>query len=138
MKRPYAKKSPARLDREITEALKRRATKKSHARAKELFYLSEDQQGGKYAEHFERFDNLGDAIDMLARLPAGSITYGNSVEGPKFMLVWAAPAYSELLYWTDGDLNVQDKRREEAAAIKKQQTKRYGNLDARFRQAIKQ
>lgn len=74
---------------------------------------------------------------MLARLPEGSITYGNAAEGPKFMLVWAAPAHTELLYWTDGDLNVQDATREEARAIKKRQAKRYGDLDARFRKSIK-
>jgi len=132
-------KSPTQLDREIAEALAGRKTKPAASAAKkhELFYLSEDQQGGRHAEHIERFDNLPAALDMLARLPEGSITYGNAAEGPKFMLVWAAPAHTELLYWTDGDLNVLDATREEARAIKKRQTKRYGNLDARFQRALK-
>ena len=141
--RQKSRKSPAQLDREITAALtpgrkKRSATTTATAAKKhELFYLSEEQQGGKHAEHIERFDNLPAALDMLARLPEGSITYGNAAEGPKFMLVWAAPTHTEMLYWTDGDLNVLDATREEARAIRKRQTKRYGDLDERFRKAVK-
>lgn len=106
-------KTPAQLDREIAEALgdhkrpKSKARGQVKARGHELFYLSEDQHGGKSAEHFERFDNLAEAIDMLARLSVGSITYGNAADGPKFMIVWAAPAQTDLLYWTDGDLSAQ-------------------------------
>jgi hypothetical protein len=106
-------KTPAQLEREIAEALSDHKRPKSKARGQvkarghELFYVSEDQQGGKSAEHFERFDTLAEAIDTLARLPVGSITYGNAADGPKFMIVWAAPAQTDLLYWTDGDLNVQ-------------------------------
>lgn len=136
-------KSAAQLDREIAEVLSQKRKLPAawtKALKHELFYLSdlsEDQQGGKHAAHIERFDNLRDAIDMLARLPEGSITYGNAHQGPKFMIVWAAPAHSELLYWTDGDLNVADETRKEARTIKKKQTKRYGDLDQRFRQALK-
>ncbi len=137
-------KSPAQLDREIAEALTQgrghrpaRRSSTSDARAHELFYLSEDQQGGKHAEHIERFDNLRDAVDMLARLPVGSITYGNAAEGPKFMLVWAAPEHTEMLFWTEGDLNVQDSTREEAAAVRKRQTRLHGNLDERFKRVLR-
>lgn len=125
-------KSPAQLDREITEALARPTAKKH-----ELFYLSEDQQGGKHAEHIERFDNLPAALDMLARLPVGSITYGNAADGPKFMLVWAAPEHTDMLFWTDGDLNVLDSTAASSRAIRKQQTKLYGDLDKRFQGALK-
>jgi hypothetical protein len=131
------KKSASQLDREITEVLmagqKPPATR---AGKHELFYLSEDQTGGRHAEHIERFDNLRDALTMLAQLPAGSITYGNAAQGPKFMLVWAAPEHTEMLYWTDGDLNVLNQIRTEAREIKKRQTKRYGDLDKHFRQAL--
>lgn len=73
----------------------------------ELFYLSEDQQGGKHAVHFERFDRLVDAVDMLGRLPHGSITFGTARTGPQFMIAWAAPEHTDMIHWTDGDLNAQ-------------------------------
>jgi hypothetical protein len=132
------KKSRAQLDREIYETLAAgRKPPATRAGKHALFYLSEDQTGGRYAEHIERFDNLRDALDMLAQLPAGSITYGNAAEGPKYMLVWAAPAHTDMLYWTDGDLNVLNLIRREAREVKERQFKRYGNLDKRFQQALK-
>lgn len=94
------------------------------SRKHDLFYLSEDQQGGKYVEHVERFDNLNEAIDMLARLPHGSITYGTAEEGPKFMIVWAAPAHTDLLYWTDGDLNAQSATQDATKEIRDRQAPR--------------
>lgn len=137
------KKSPARLNREITDFLAKnplRDSSRRRARGHELFYVSEDQQGGKHAEHFERFDDLAEALDALARLPAGSITWGNADEGPKFMIVWAAPETSDLLYWTDGDLNVQESARDETIQIRERQAGRtkgaQAYFDDRFRRAV--
>jgi hypothetical protein len=50
---------------------------------------------------------LTDAVDMLGRLPQGSITYGVARTGPQFMIAWAAPSHSDSIYWTDKDLNAQ-------------------------------
>jgi hypothetical protein len=131
--RHATRKRAGQLDREIAAVLAKelpKAKKATAAQKHELFYLSEDQQGGKYAEHVERFDNLRDALIMLARLPTGSITYGNAAEGPKFLLVWAAPKYNSLLHWTGS--GVQDATRKEAKAIRERQTKRYGDLQKHF------
>jgi hypothetical protein len=111
------RKTAAQLDREIAKAL---APKKA-PRPFDLFYLSEDQQGGKHATHFERYDNLTDAIDTLARLRHGSITYGNAKDGPKFMIVWAVPEHTDLLYWTDGDLSAQPRLQDETKEIRDRQ-----------------
>ena len=117
------KKSPAQLDREIAQAL--RSGKKPRGEARryihELFYVSDDQQGGRHAEHVEQFDNLGDAVELLARLPQGSVTYGNASTGPQFTIVWAAPEQSDLLYWTDGDLNKQEAVRVQTREIRDKQ-----------------
>jgi hypothetical protein len=137
------KKKAAQLDREIEDWLDKnplKDSKRRRARAHELFYVSEDQQGGKHAEHFEQFNDLGEALDTLARLPAGSITYGNADEGPKFMIVWAAAKHTPLLYWTDGDLNVQGSIREETIQIREEQAKRtkgaQAYFDERFRREV--
>jgi len=99
-------KKAAQLDREIAAALARKPLTARKA-AHELFYVSADQQGGKVAEQIERFHDLAEALDTLARLSQGSITYGNAADGPQYMIVWAAPEHTDLLYWTDGDLNAQ-------------------------------
>lgn len=118
-----ARKTAAQLDREIAEALGHaRPTKQSkRRRAHDLFYLSEDQQGGKYAAHFEHYGSLAEAIDALARLPQGSITHGNAEDGPQFMIVWAAPAHTDLLYWTDGDLSAQPRAQDHTKAVRDRQ-----------------
>ena len=118
---PRANKSSAQLDREIADALatdgrQRRAVERRAAH--ELFYVSDDQRGGRHAEHVEQFDNLGDAVEFLARLPQGSVTYGNALSGPQFMIVWAAPEHNDLLYWTDGDLNTQESTRAKTREIR--------------------
>jgi len=95
-----------------------RGWKSATRRAHELFYVSEDPQGGKHAEHFEQYTNLEDAVDTLARLSQGSITYGNAEQGPQFMIVWAAPAHTNLLYWTDGDLSAQPDTQAATKAIR--------------------
>ncbi len=119
------KKSVAQLDREIAEALANPSSKEAKSRAKRrkfgLFYLSDQQEGGKSAVHFERFDKLAPAIDALARLPQGSITYGNAEDGPQFMIVWATPQHTDLLYWTDTDLNVQPGTQVATKAIRDRQ-----------------
>ena len=132
-----AKKSVAQLDREIAEVLSKKPPKTSAASRHELFYLSEEQQGGKHAQHIEQFNKLGDALDMLAKLPAGSITYGNAAEGPKFMIVWAAPEHTDLLYWTDGDLNAQSAIRDQTIKIRERQAKRTKGASAYFDERFK-
>jgi hypothetical protein len=122
-----AKKTADQLNREIATALgykipaRTKAQKAEVRRQHDLFYVSDDQQGGKHAEHFEHFGSLGEAIDTLARLAHGSITYGNAQDGPKFMIVWAAPEHTDLLYWTDGDLNVQSGTQAATKAIRDRQ-----------------
>ena len=52
-----ARKTAAQLDREIADALSSPKARKKR-RDYELFYVSEDQQGGMNAEYVERYDNL--------------------------------------------------------------------------------
>jgi len=118
------RKTASQLDREIAEALGHRSPSsrtKARPRGHELFYVSEDQQGGRAAEHFEQYDNLAEALDTLARLPHGSITYGSADEGPQLMIVWAAPEHTDLLYWTDGDLSAQPRAQDATKAIRDRQ-----------------
>lgn len=107
--RHHATKKPSQLDREIAESLRAPPSSKNanKLRGHELFYISADQQGGTSAEMIERFSSLAEALDTLARLPAGSITAGNALAGPQLMIVWAAPKHTDLLYWTDGDMSAR-------------------------------
>lgn len=136
------KSTAAQLDREIAEVLARpskRPKKKKSPPKNELFYLSEDQQGGRHADHIERFDNLGDALDTLAKFPAGSITYGTAAEGPTVMIVWAAPTHTDSLYWTDDDLNAQPAAQAITRDVRRRHAGKYAGLTyfgKRFRQRI--
>jgi hypothetical protein len=121
------RKSPARLDYEIARALSGEET--AHAPTPDRFYVSDDTQGGPHARRLGQFDDLTDALDALVDLRQGSITHGDEKGGRELMIVWAVPAYTDVLYWTDGDLNVPDETRTEVRRIRDRQAK--GSRDSR-------
>ena len=140
-------KTNVQLDREIAASLKSAVKARPNAGARttprthELFFLSEGNPGTSITAvdkvtYFERFDDLESAIRALALLPEGSIAYGDAHFGPQFMIVWSIPQHTDLLYWSDGDLNAAKYVVRTTRSVRAAQLRKLGGKNATYFEGV--